>query len=215
MNRARSIVYRSLSRLFRRPDRAALERLQKGDLPLLSVALHELGADSELIGLVGALSEQVESASLEELQTLYHDVFEPSGGLRCPPNETSQTPESPQEAMTKTFQLADIAGFYRAFGVEIAEGEERVDHIAAELEFLHLLATKEAFAERQGREERAAICRDAERSFLRDHLACWTEKLSENLEEAASGTVYATAGRLLRRFVEIDLSEIGPREREE
>jgi TorA maturation chaperone TorD len=76
--------------------------------------------------------------------------------------------------MVKSFELADIAGFYRAFGVEITPGTERPDHIAVELEFMHLLAVKEVVA--AGREdggEHARICRDARATFFRDHLGRW------------------------------------------
>ena len=60
-----------------------------------------------------------------------------------------------------------------------------------------------------GAGETADICRDAARAFLRDHLGRWAGRLSERLEENAADPVYATAGRLLGRFVALDAEELG------
>jgi TorA maturation chaperone TorD len=109
--------------------------------------------------------------------------------------------------------MADVAGFYKAFGVEVASEGPRVDHISCELEFMNLLAVKESVAlQQEGEGEHAEICRDASRSFLRDHLVRWAPRLGEGLAEAeseASGDpIYAAAGRLLGEFIEFDAAAI-------
>lgn len=200
----RARVYRALARVFQSPRVELLAALRAEDAPELRDALARLGAGPELLQQAEALAAELRSADAERLGREYEGTFEPSSGPRCAPNETAHAPESPQEALVRTFELADIAGFYRAFGVEIEPESERVDHLAAELEFMHLLAVKEALAGTRGETEHAEVCREAATAFLRDHLARFVPKLCARLEETEPGPVYANAGRLLAGFVELD-----------
>ncbi len=77
----------------------------------------------------------------------------------------------PATAAGVTPRLADIAGFYAAFG--FAVHHDRPDHIVAELEFLSILLLAEADARAGGRPDQAEIAADAARAFLRDHLGTW------------------------------------------
>ena len=168
-----------------------------------------LGAGEETVKSVVRLEVSLAGSQLEQLQMSYQKTFEPSGGLRCPPNETAHTVDTPQHALSTNFELADIAGFYRAFGVEVVPGSERPDHISAELEFMHLLAVKEFVADQEDASaEQAKICRDAQRAFLKDHLGRWSGKLGDRLEEVAESPFYAAAGQLLGRFIPFDASRM-------
>jgi TorA maturation chaperone TorD len=202
----RARVYRLLARVFCPPEAAQIDAIQREDLPALGPALRRLRAPREILDAAGRLGASLADAPLESLDRDYETTFGASGGLRCSPNETSHAPETPQEGLTRTFELADISGFYRAFGVEVTPGTERVDHIAAELEFMHLLAVKEGVADEGGDNANAQLCRDAAATFLRDHLGRWCSKLGASLEEGAAGPVYRTAGELVARFVEFDLA---------
>ena len=74
----------------------------------------------------------------------------------------------------KPAELADISGFYLAFGFDLKDGERELpDHLGTELEFLSLLLIKQAYALEEGWTEKYEIARDAARSFLRDHLGRW------------------------------------------
>ncbi len=77
----------------------------------------------------------------------------------------------PATAGGVTPRLADIAGFYSAFGMAVSK--DRPDHIVAELEFMTVLLLAEAEAREAGDRERAEIAADAARVFLRDHLGTW------------------------------------------
>ncbi len=77
----------------------------------------------------------------------------------------------PANAAGVTPRLADIAGFYSAFG--FAVHDDRPDHIVAELEFMSLLLIAEADARSSDRADQAEIAADAARVFLRDHLGTW------------------------------------------
>ncbi|MFQ5873874.1 MAG: molecular chaperone, partial [Dehalococcoidia bacterium] len=138
-----------------------------------------------------------------------HEAFDESSGLRCVPNEMAQLDGMPQLELTRTFELADIAGFYRAFGVEVSPGSERADYITTELEFMHLLAVKESIAlQEEGEGEHAEVCRGASRAFLRDHLGRWAPRLGARLVEANADPVYSAAGQLLGSFVAFDAARI-------
>lgn len=64
--------------------------------------------------------------------------------------------------------LADLTGFYKAFGV--ASGDMILDHLAVECEFMALLLLREAYAESSGNKEMHEIVKDAQKKFIRDHL---------------------------------------------
>jgi DMSO reductase family type II enzyme chaperone len=206
----RARVYRALARLFGPPDAHALEALRQDELPALRGALERLGSDAALTGAADEVTRLLACADPGSLQRGFQATFEAGGGLRCSPNEAAHTADTPGHALTRTVEIADVAGFYRAFGVEVAPGTERPDHITAELEFMHLLAVKESVARsEEGDGERVAVCRDAVRTFLRDHLGRWAQRFAERLKEVADDPVYVAAGRLLRGFVARDAERLG------
>lgn len=208
----RARVYRCLARAFRYPDRAIYEQICDEDLPELSGAIERLGGDAELIECCETFVACMLGAELPELAQAYLKTFEPSNGAERPPCETAHAPETPQEGLVRNYELADIAGFYRAFGVEMTPGAERVDHIAVELEFLHLLAVKTAFAEENGELENADICRDAASNFLNGHLGRWCDKFSAWLDAHAAADLYRLAGNILAAFVRLVKQSKQPRE---
>ena len=208
-NAARALVYRFLSRVFRRPDDETLAILRRDDLDHAQEALQSLGASGDLLEPAQLLVRELESAGVVGLQETYDATFEPWGGGQNPLNETAHAPEAPAEALTRTFELADIAGFYRAFGVMVSPETERPDHLAVQLEFMHLLAVKEAYADGCQEPERAGICHDAARTFLDDHLLRWCPKLPARLEECAGDSLYRTAAVVLDRFLALDAAQLG------
>ena len=206
----RARVYRTLARLFRRPDVENVDSLQRHDFPELRAALGRLGASGDLKHAAKDLGASLAGASAEPLGRAYHETFEVSGGLRCSPHEMAYAAEPSPHALTRTFESADVAGFYRALGVDPTPETERADHIAVELEFMHLLAVKEAVARRsEGGGEHVDVCREAARTFLRDHLGRWATRLAECLEEAEIDPLYANAGRVLEGFVKLDAAWFG------
>lgn len=205
----RALVYLALARLFRRPDPEGLVALRTRELPELLEALGRLGVDDSTLSAARSLETRLEAAEVGELRRAYERTFEASGGLRCSPHETAHTADTPGHALRRTFELADVAGFYRAFGVEPTPGGERVDHVAVELEFMHLLAAKEAVGRlEEGEGEHLQVCREASRSFLRDHLARFTPRLARRLADEADDPVYALAGAVLEAFVAGDAARL-------
>lgn len=199
----RARVYRCLARTFRYPDCSLYDQIRGEDLPELLGAIERLGADAELIKLCQAFTACMLEVEFPKLAQAYLSTFEPSNGAERPPCETAHAPETPQEGLVRNYELADIAGFYHAFGVEVIPGVERVDHIAVELEFLHLLAVKTALALENGEFEHAEICRDAATAFLNDHLGRWCDKFSVWLDANARMDLYCLAGHMLAAFVKL------------
>jgi hypothetical protein len=82
--------------------------------------------------------------STEKLRADYDRVFGLIADRGCPPYETEY--HTNEDTFFRSQQMADISGFYRAFGLDPAgKGRERSDHLA-ELEFAALLLTKKRLA---------------------------------------------------------------------
>jgi len=111
----------------------------------------------------------------------------------------------------KTQQLADIAGFYRAFGLVVAENQQRPDYIATELEFMHFLAFKEARSSYQGEKAKSELCLDAQKKFLRDHLGRWLPAFRQGMETSSTVGFYRELTKLAESFVDLDASYLGVR----
>ncbi len=145
----------------------------------------ELPERLDLAPIVAALR-----APRQQLVDDHTRVFGLVVSKECPPYEVQYCPQT--FSVFRSQQMADIAGFYRAFGVETGRDvPERVDHIACELEFLAWLVAKERHArgrlDRDGEEwgERAAICRNAQRDFLTEHFAWWVPTFARALADRA------------------------------
>lgn len=145
--------------------------------------------------------------SLETLQAEYVRLFAHSRSFACPPYETEYTTP---HMYAKVQSLADLRGFYRAFGVDVGEEHpERPDHLAAELEFMHYLALKEAHAEEQGNPEAQRICASAQARFLEAHLAAWPERFAQRLAQANASMLYVALGRLTAAFIAQEATTMG------
>jgi nitrate reductase assembly molybdenum cofactor insertion protein NarJ len=109
-------------------------------------------------------------------------------------------------------ELADISGFYHAFGFRVGGArKERPDHLAVELEFMYALALKQAYALDTGALEQAEICLEAQCRFLQDHLGHWVRLFERSL--AANGGVepYLSLAHFMTDFVQADEEALGVR----
>jgi hypothetical protein len=140
----------------------------------------------------------------ERARILGHAVRGP-----CPPYEIEYGSE---HFLGKSRRLGDVAAFYRAFGVEVADGaREREDHAAVEAEFLSLLCAKRALAAGRGEAEREGICRDAERLFLEEHLGRFLPSFARRVAEREPGSALAVAARLAAATARVHASLVGAR----
>ncbi len=114
------------------------------------------------------------------------------------------------EIVQQASELADIAGFYRAFGLEPrTSAMERVDHASAELEFMGVLCAKEAFGLQSENAELVEAVQDGQRAFLRDHLSRWLPAFCARVVKADEDGVYGAAAGLGRAFIEAECARFG------
>jgi putative dimethyl sulfoxide reductase chaperone len=95
-------------------------------------------------------------------------------------------------------EMADIAGFYTAFGLELSgDRPDLPDHLATELEFYSALLMKGAYAESCGLTEAAEIVHSAAARFLESHLGRWPAALREAVEEQRAASPYPESFRMI------------------
>jgi len=198
---ARAAFYRLLGGAWAYPTGARLEHLARlaGELsaappgpalrdPLAAFAAAVLGADPAALG--------------DEYVFLFDRQ------VRCSPYEGAYG-DGPGLA-GKSAALADVAGFYAAFGVGPADARpDMEDHIGAELEFMSVLALKEAWALGEDDAEGVEVVRGAQVSFLRDHLGRWAETFADEVVAATPVSYYTSAARLLKTWISVDGDGLG------
>lgn len=109
-------------------------------------------------------------------------------------------------------ELADVAGFYLAFGLSASDGDPDLpDHLSAELEFISLLLIKESHAATQGWRVKSRIARDAAKSFLASHLGRWVDAFAREVDMAGASPPYRTLARLARLAVVAEYRRLGAR----
>lgn len=139
-------------------------------------------------------------------------VFGLSACRECPPYETEY--HKAEEVFFRSQQMADVAGFYQAFGLAPGgRSRERPDHLALELEFVACLLMKQRLAQQAARSdapcEQAEVCRDAREKFVRDHLSWWVPSFSLALRRKAERGFYFEIGRVLGALMPLERRRLG------
>ncbi|MFQ6061640.1 MAG: molecular chaperone [Methanosarcinales archaeon] len=163
------------------------------------VALLDLPKKDELKEVLECLENDIPKDP-KKLEEEYTSIFLKN----ISPHETEYYTEQKMQ-FAKTRELADIAGFYLAFGLEVSDKQrDRVDHISTELEFMHFLTLKEAIAQSNGNVDGEEICVDAEKKFLVDHLGRWVGAFSKVIKKEVHYKFYAPLAEMIRQFVSLD-----------
>lgn len=215
---ARECVYRFLSAAIADPTRPDWDRVRDPDNQALAVeaadVLREAYAQDPINLTFGESSpESLDLRPLvselnrtrEELLEQYERVFGLVAPKECPPYETEYLP--PSRTFTRSQQLADIAGFYQAFGLSISsQHPDRHDHIVLELEFLAVLLAKTRIAQDAARtdpeaRDRVETCAAAQQAFFRDHLCWWAPAFAAGLRRRAGVGYLFELGQVLAAWV--------------
>ena len=180
---ARSFIYSFLSRAY--ADPASSEWAW-----LCDFQTQDALASATQVALTGSLRHAAETAvcprfQLDQFDAFLNDYLSAFGHAargQCPLNEIEYG-DLKADPLIQPHRLADLAAFYRAFGLEVTdEAHERHDHLCLEAEFMSVLAAKEAYAlEHQLDAEQVALCRDAQKKFLREHLGRWLPAFARRL----------------------------------
>jgi DMSO reductase family type II enzyme chaperone len=153
-----------------------------------------------------------DAATGDSFRDAYLAAFGHAARGSCPLNEIEYG-DIKADPLFQPHRLADLAAFYRAFGLEVADDAgERHDHICLELEFMCVLAAKEAYAlEHQLDADQLAQCRDAQKKFLREHLGRWTPAFTRRLAAATTEPTLRALAEFTRAFIEAEATRFGVR----
>ena len=170
------------------------ELLDAASNPLIAQALDDIAALSERLAGMDA-----EAARLE-LEVDYNRLFVGPGKLLAPPYESfyrSEPDENGRGTICGVPMLA-VKDVYQRFNVELPDHfVDYPDHVAFELEFLSLLATREAEALESGDEEALAAFRSGQEMFRTQHLGVWFAQFAENVKQGAQTELYPALASLV------------------
>lgn len=200
----RSTIYRLLSIGFLYPE--------VDNLALLRSGIEEAVACLELLGYTPLLTtlhsaREALPPTAEVLERHYLETWGHTASSGCSPYEMEYWPA---HVFQKSQGLADISGFYHAFGLKVSsQSRERPDHLSLELEFMHFLAWKEAHALEQGHgTEKLSLGRQAQAKFLQEHLG-WVSLFARRLTEKVEGSFLASWSRLTEQFLRLEARAAG------
>ena len=199
---ARSFIHRFLAKAYEDP-------MQEGWrwLTLVQTINHLRAANAfigqSLLSSAEALIDALQPAGFDSFLNAYLAAFSHAARGSCPLNEIEYG-DIKADPLFQPHRLADLAAFYRAFGLEVTtDAGERQDHLCLELEFMCVLAAKEAYAhEHQLDADQLAQCRDAQKKFLREHLGRWTPAFTRRLAAATNEPTLRALAEFTRAFIE-------------
>lgn len=142
-------------------------------------------------------------AGVADLQVRHGELFD-RGGPRASLYETEY---GRMRGMGKGHTLADLAGFYHAFGLTLDESRhELLDHLAVELEFYVVLLLKQAALTARADADGVEVVASARAKFLAEHLAGLAGAVAARPEVGADpvyGPVFAWCAALIQRECEV------------
>ncbi|WP_447979615.1 TorD/DmsD family molecular chaperone [Candidatus Nitrospira bockiana] len=224
LSRSKLYLLISWSMLYPEDDEF-LDYLQSGEfvedgrsaIENLSQSLEGIGGERARKKLTSILKgfEQIEAwvASecanwqLADLQSEHRRVFSNVITLDCPPYETLFGND---HVFGQAHVMGDIAGFYKAFGVELSRDiHERMDHLSVELEFMHFLAYKESYARCHDGSDKTQIVVDAQKKFVKEHIGRWVPLFSRMLAKKADSGFFRYIADFTSDWMEFDAAYLG------
>ena len=198
---AEGLTYAYLSEALRTHSEASWADLRDVRGP----ALARVEPDHAALGrAISELVDAIARTPLADAQVARRRLFPPVETPDCPTYESAYRG---RDDWGQADIMADVAGFYRAHGLrDGAPLRERPDHIGVELEFMSIVARKEADALVRGDVDQATVCRETGDVFLRDHLGCWGAAFGQRVERLATHPYLRATGELLTTWLEAELT---------
>lgn len=204
-----SHAYQFLSICLFEPDKELMELLNdKGYMDEVGSCLGEIG-NAKLSESFAQVQKELQQTSLAALLEEYCFLFgSTTVAIDCPPYEMYF---GGSHIFQQNQDLADISGFYRAFGLEVSKEDtaNRWDHIAVELEFLHFLTYKQGYAIENHGDEELKSCETAKKKFLNAHIGRWIQAFSKAVEKKSPAGFYGHVAKLANDFVHLDMENLG------
>ena len=153
------------------------------------------------------VSSECVNWQLADLQAEHRRVFSNVITLDCPPYETLFGND---HVFGQAHVMGDIAGFYRAFGVELSRDiHERMDHLSVELEFMHFLAYKESYARCRDGAEKTQVVVDAQKKFVKDHIGRWVPLFARMLAKKADSGFFKDLAEFSSDWIDFEAAYMG------
>ena len=222
---ARAVVYRALSLGLQAPTSARLREVGalEGFRAVRAALdyLHHNAEDHDLARAASHLTALAPPDPDSAAARFVHLFGHTARGLVS----TCETEYGPDNLFNQPQQLADIAGYYLAFGLTPAVATEaRVDHIACELEFMDFLSRKQAVwasgaagnggtpatrAAGDVDDETMEATLTAERTFLRDHLGRFGRAFATRLMAEDPNGYFGVLARVLLALLTAECTRVG------
>jgi putative dimethyl sulfoxide reductase chaperone len=201
---ARTFLYGFLARIFEDPEPNSWEWLTSHEIKA-ALRSSAIGfAEESLIDSAEELLRQLALSGYEDFAASHLACFGHTVRGDCPMNEIEYG-DIKADPLFQPHRLSDLAAFFAAFGLELApDAAERTDHISIELEFMCVLAAKEAYAIERQTNDALAIFRDAQKKFLREHLGRWSPAFARRLARTAEGTALAAVANFVAVFIQLE-----------
>jgi TorA maturation chaperone TorD len=144
---------------------------------------------------------------LADLQSEHRRVFTNVITLDCPPYETLFGND---HVFAQSHVMGDIAGFYKAFGVELSKDiHERLDHLSVEFEFMHFLTYKESYSRCHDGTEKTDIVVDAQKKFVKNHIGRWVPLFCRMLAKKADSGLFKLIADSMSDWMDFEVAFLG------
>ncbi len=194
--RVRAEVYAFLSRSVRYPRNPVTCGL------LDHVRFDDEGLESARVDMVDASTDDVGT-----LQAAHRVLFPAVESQDAPSYETAY---SRRDVFRQAHVMADVAGFYRAHGLNVGGSQkDRPDGIGPELEFMGFLAAKQVHAAAAGNSDNSELCLRSQESFLSDHLGGWGPEYGRRIAAVSDHAFYRSLGRFLSAWLDTEMDCLG------
>ncbi|MEM3415418.1 MAG: molecular chaperone TorD family protein [Thermoproteota archaeon] len=197
MDLYKAFIFSYLARAFAYPTKILIDILLDG-LEDLEICLNKLNIDFG----IKSFKQIITKLDLASLQADYTKLF--LLALLAPMSETSYEID---KTSRRAYELADVSGFYKAFGVEPNTGVEP-DNLQIELEFLSILLQKKILLEDENNKDGVEICEKAYYEFLQDHLGRWYDLFVKLINEHSDEEFYKVLANLLKAFIDIETKDM-------
>jgi TorA maturation chaperone TorD len=211
--RVRGQVYQLLALGFYEPTFQLAGDIVTG---ALASVLHELFDVTGVAGTAGLAdpAQQIQTPAGQDAEDLWRALklehtrlFVGPGHVPAPPYESVYRQDVPmfERGLLMGRSTRQVRQEYAAAGLQLApDYTDLPDHIAAELEFMSFLCSKEAGAWQADDGKAARGRASTQRLFLTQHLSRWVPAFCQAVAQHAQLDFYRAMGRLTQSFVDAD-----------